>query len=214
MKEIPFYITTAKKVYEELVNLILNKDLKAGQRLPEKVIAEKMGVSRTPVREALKRLANEGIVEIVPGGGTRLISPSADEIKEAFEVRSFLETMAIKKAVIRIAPVQICLLEEQIQAEKTSFIEKDTAKYLEANNAFHSILAQASGNALLEEYVKNVLARTYVYMVFYESFFSFQDNPSLEEHKAIIAALKMANEDQAVSLIQNHITNSIESLIP
>ncbi|PIE53834.1 MAG: GntR family transcriptional regulator [Dethiosulfovibrio peptidovorans] len=214
MKKTVLYTTTSEQVYDELRRQILTKKLKAGQRLPETTIAKQLDVSRTPVREALRRLATEGIVQLIPGGGARLTAPTREEIENTYEVREYLECLAVEKAAHRITPLQICRLEEQIELEEQSFRDRDLEAYLEVNNAFHRIIAEASGNMVLADYVDNVLSRTYVYMVFYEQFFNFSSNPSLDEHRALLGALSDHDNDKAVRLMKDHLAVSCEGLTP
>ncbi|MDD4365250.1 MAG: GntR family transcriptional regulator [Synergistales bacterium] len=212
MKGALLYATSADHVYHELRNQIIMKKLRAGQRLPEAAIARQLNVSRTPVREALRRLANEGMVQLVPNGGARLLAPTRQEIEGTYEIRAHLECLAVRKAASRITPLQLCRLEEQIQLEEQSFAARDLEAYLEINNAFHCIIAEASGNVVLADYVENVLSRTYVFMVFYETFFDFETNPSLDEHRVILKALAARDEEEAVRLMREHLNISIDSL--
>ncbi len=204
--------TSTDYVYERIRSGIFDKTLVSGQRLPEIVIAKEYNVSRTPVREALRRLENEGLVQIVPGWGACLSSPTRQEIIDTYEVRETLEVMAIRKASKLITPLQICLLEEQIETERKAFEEKDLELYLNVNDAFHLIIAESSGNGTLAGYVKNILSRTYVQTIFFESFFNFANNPSLEEHIRLIEALKKHDEEMCVCLMQEHIKLSMEAL--
>lgn len=206
------WISAVDYVYKELRRKIMNKEFKPGQHLPETALAEQLDVSRTPVREALRRLANEGLVVIIPNGGARLANPSKQEIEDTFEIRAYLECLAIKKAVHRITPLQICMLEEEIQREETIFPEKDLDKYLEVNNAFHKVIAEASDNVVLYELIVNMLSRSFVYLVLFGSFFELENNPSLDEHREIVKALKEHNEDKAVELVRSHILSSCKSV--
>ena len=205
LKRNELFQSSVDYVYDEIKSLIMNKKLIPGQRLPEISIAKQLNVSRTPVREALRRLVNEGLVVLIPNGGARLASPSVQEIQDAFELRVYLECLSARKAVKRITPVQICMLEEQIQAEVQVFKERDLECYLNINKTFHSIIAKASGNVILYEYITNILSRTFVYMTFFESFFDFDSNPSLDEHRKIVEALKAGNEENLVELMEEHI---------
>jgi len=206
------YETAAEYVYRSIKKDIFLKKLKAGQRLPESSIAKKLNVSRTPVREALRKLANEGLVTIMPNAGARLVSPSLQEINDAFELRNYLEQIAITKAIGKITPLQICKLEEAIEEEERIFVKRDLEEYLRINIQFHHIIAEASGNGLLVEYVDNVLSRIYVFMVFYESFFDFDTNPSLDEHREIVNALRLGDKKLAQDLMEHHILHSAEAL--
>ena len=193
--------TASEFVYEQLRRKIFEKSLTSGQRLPEVAIAKEMNVSRTPVREALRRLESEGLVQIVPGWGACLASPTKQEIIDTYEVRETLEIMAIRKAARRITPLQICMLQEQINAEREIFIKKDLESYLKVNDDFHIIIAESSGNSTLAGYVSNILSRTFVQMIFFESFFDFDTNPSLEEHITILEALKAHDDEKCAATI-------------
>ena len=204
--------TAAEFVYDQLRKKIFEKALTSGQRLPEVAIAKDLNVSRTPVREALRRLESEGLVQIIPGWGACLASPSKQEIIDTYEVREDLEIMAIRKAAKRITPLQLCRLQEQIDAERETFVDRDLESYLKVNDNFHIIIAESSGNSTLVGYVKNILSRIFVQMIFFESFFDFDTNPSLEEHIAILNALKEHDEADCVRLMKEHLRLSMEGL--
>jgi len=204
---------TVNYVYQELRHRIFLKEIKANQRLPEISIAKQLNVSRTPIREAFRKLAEEGLVIIRPNDGASTISPSIKDIKDAYEIREQLECFAIKQSVKKITPLQLCLLEENIQKEERIFQERNLEAYLDINTHFHRIIAESSNNKLLADYIENVLKRTYIYMIFYESFFDFDNNPSLDEHRAILATLRKRNEERAIKLMSKHISLSLQQLI-
>ena len=134
------------------------------------------------------------------------------EVYDTFEIRAYLEVMAIRKAAHNITPVMLCRLQEQIDAERNIFREKDLEAYLNINNEFHMIIAEASGNNTLASYVNNVLSLSFVQTIFYESFFDFESNPSLEEHIKILDALKERDESLCVELMQEHVCQSMDAL--
>lgn len=206
------YSTTSNYVYHKLRNRILTKKIKPGQHLPEIALAKELDVSRTPVREALRKLADEGLVKLVPNVGARLLDPTKEEIEGIWEMRKYLEILAVRKASHRITPLQFCLLEEELQKEERSFAAKDLQACLDVNSAFHRIIAEASGNAVLAEYVENVLKRSYAYMVFYDSFFDLKTSPSLDGHRAIAEALSNHDEELSVKLMEDHLRTAISDL--
>ncbi|WP_029165232.1 GntR family transcriptional regulator [Aminiphilus circumscriptus] len=212
MREPRLYTTSADYVYQELRHRIITKQLKPGQRLPEVNIAVQMGVSRTPVREALRRLASEGLVLVIPNSGARLASPSRREIEDAYVVREQLESLAIRLAVGRLSDRHLRRLEETVIAEERAFEEKNLELYLEVNESFHRIIAEASGNRVLADYVENILARTNVYIVFYDPFYDIETNPSIAEHRAIVNALRLRDEEKAVALMREHLALSMQDL--
>ena len=183
--------TAAGFVYDQLRRKIFEKTLVSGQRLPEVAIAKELQVSRTPVREALRRLENEGLVQIIPGWGACLASPTRQEIIDTYEVREELEVMAIRKAAKQITPLQICRLQEQIDAEHETFVKRNLESYLTVNDNFHIIIAESSGNNTLVGY---------------------NTNPSLEEHIIILDALKRHDEEECIRLIREHLRLSMEGL--
>lgn len=212
MRDPEIYSTSAEAVYRKLLHMIFSKQLRPGQRLPEVLLAEQLEVSRTPVREALRRLANEGLVVLMPNVGASVVTPTRQEMLDTYEVRNVLECLAIRKAAGRITAVQLARLEEKIEEETEVFAQRDLEAYIEINNAFHRIIAEASGNLVLADSIENYLARTFVYMVFFERFFDFDTNPSLEEHRAILAALRARDEEETVRLMNHHIGQAAEDL--
>lgn len=212
MKNQGNFQTASEYVYLQLRKQIFEKKLQRGQRLPEIAIAKEFEVSRTPVREAIRRLAAEGLVQIHPNWGAVLVSPTKQEVLDTFEVRKTLEIMAVRKAAHKITPLQLCRLEECINAEREIFVDRDLETYIKINDEFHLVIAESSGNATLMELLKNILARTFVQMLFFESFFNFSTNPSLDEHIEIRAALCERNEQLCVELMEKHIDVSLSAL--
>ncbi len=148
----------------------------------------------------------------MPNVGASVVTPTRQEMLDTYEVRNVLECLAVRKAAGRITAVQLARLEEKIEEEAEIFALRDLEAYIEINNAFHRIIAEASGNLVLADSIENYLARTFVYMVFFERFFDFDTNPSLEEHKAILAALRAHDEEETVRLMNHHIGQAAEDL--
>jgi DNA-binding GntR family transcriptional regulator len=199
-------------VYHELRHKIITKQLKPGQRLPEVNIAVQMGVSRTPVREALRRLASEGLVIIIPNSGARLASPTKREMDDTYIVREELECLATRLAAGKISERNLRRLEDAVIEEERAFEEKNLELYLEVNETFHKVIAEASGNRVLAEYIENILARTNAYVVFYDPFYDLEENPSIAQHKEIVRALKGKNAEKAETLMKEHLERSLRDL--
>lgn len=206
------YTTSADYVYQELRHRIITKQLKPGQRLPEVNIAVQMGVSRTPVREALRRLASEGLVLIIPNSGARLASPTRREMEDTYAVREQLECIAVSISATRISDRNLRRLDDAILEEEKAFEERNLELYLEVNENFHRIIAESSGNRVLAEYVENILARTNAYIVFYDPFYDIENNPSIAQHKGIAQALKEKEREKAVELMREHLKLSLFDL--
>ena len=212
MRESQLYTTSADYVYRELRHRIITKQVKAGQRLPEVNIAVQMGVSRTPVREALRRLESEGLVDIVPNSGARLAAPSRREVENAYVVREQLECLAVRLAAQTVAEKHFRRLDEIVEAEESAFRERNLELYLEINESFHRIIAESTGNRILATYVENILARTNVYIVFYDPFYEDECNPSIAEHKALLRALRDHDGVLAERLMREHLQTTMTGM--
>ncbi len=204
--------TAADAVYKELRYQIFTKRRLPGDRLREESIATELDVSRTPVREALRRLAAEGLVTLTPNAGARIANPDRQEILDTYAVREALECQAARAAALNITADVASTLQRLIDEEEAIFARKDLESYLDVNNRFHRTLADASGNPVLAEFVGNLLARTCVFMVFYESFFDISTNPTLDEHRALLKALLAHDPERAAQLMKVHLMSSIASL--
>ena len=203
-----YYNTSSDFVYLELRAKIVRKQLKPGERLPEIRISNEMGVSRTPVREALRRLASEGLVRIIPNSGARVTAPSAAEVEGAYNVREHLEALSVslacKNGIDRRSAERF---EEVIKDEESAFTARDIEASLEANNNFHRFIADASKNIVLIEYVENIILRTNVYILFYDPF-TEEKNYSSEEHRKILSAIVSGDEALAGRLMKEHLCHS------
>lgn len=204
-----FHPTSADYIYDQLRRQLYNKELAPGQRLPEVALAKALNVSRTPVREGLRRLAAEGLVEFLPNIGARVVSPTPEEIEDCFDIRTDLECLAIRRAATNITNLQLFLLEEAIAEEKEVFPTRNLEQYIEKNSKFHKIIAEASGSPILASYVINIIERSHVYMILFEGFFEINTNPSLEEHVAILNALKSGDACECVHLMREHVHVSL-----
>lgn len=199
------YNTSSDSVYMELRGKILSRELKPAQRLLEVKIANEMGVSRTPVREALRRLANEGLVKIVPNSGARVASPSSHEMDNSYSVREYLENMSVELAC-RTGMDKRTLerLDGLVRDGDAAYDAGDMDAFLAANNDFHRIIAEAGKNYVLSEYVDNIIQRTNVYIYFYSKFVE-SENKSSGEHRAILRAIAQRDRIGAQELMKQHL---------
>ena len=204
--------TAADVVYRQLRGQIFAKKRQPGDRLTEEAIAQELDVSRTPVREAIRRLAAEGLATLIPNAGARLAKPTRQEIIDTYELREFLECLAARKAALNVTAAQTNKLQQTIDEEEQIFAARNFEAYLDVNNRFHRTLAECSGNDVLAEFINNLLARTCVYMIFYDSFFDMSTNPSLDEHRALLKALLAHDPDKAEQLMKVHLMLSATSL--
>ena len=149
-------LTLWQRVHRVLSQEILSNRLPPGTELQEVALARSLGVSRGPVREAIGRLASEGLVTVRPRRGAVVASLTRDEFLEAYQVREALEAMAIRLAVARMTDAAIGEL-ERFTAEMQACADRgDVDRFFQANAAFHAAMVDASGNQKLREVDRHV----------------------------------------------------------
>ncbi len=147
-------LTLWQRVYDHLRAEILSGRLEPGAELAEVALSEQLGVSRGPLREAIGRLASEGLVTVRPRRGAVVRSLSKEEFLELYQVREALEMLAVRLAVPRLGPEDVAVLEGLVERMAAHAERDEVAEFFEGNSAFHVRLFEASGNAkLLELYV-------------------------------------------------------------
>lgn len=199
-------------VYQKLKNAIRKRYIKQGSQLIEETLAEKLGVSRTPVRSSIKQLEAEGLVYTVRNRGAFIITPTFEEIEETFFVRGQLEQAAARLAAERITPTQIKQLNKLVEKEKSIFNQHDLDAYYDINDALHSRIAEISGNKVLGTYVKELLDKTRIYLILFDPFSKLVLSPTLDAHHSIINALANHDPVQASMAVEAHIKSSVENL--
>src|SRR6266545_3453172 len=152
-------LTLWQRVYDHLRSEILAGRLEPNTELAEVALAEQLGVSLGPIREALGRLASEGLVTVRPRRGAVVRSLSKEEFLELYQVREALELMAVRLAVPRLTADDLSALEGLIAAMDKHAKRDEIAEFFEANVAFHARLFEASGNAKLHELYRQLLGQ-------------------------------------------------------
>lgn len=199
--------------YAEIKRRIILKKLKPGQRLSENSLAKEIGVSRTPVREALRRLAGEGWLNLVADTGVWVSSPTRREILNAYEFRAKLETWGVEMAMPNVTPLLITRLEECLAEEEAIYKGlKKAETYSETNSRFHLLIAEASGNDSFCQHLKTAINRTDIYMILYEDYYDFDNNCSLMEHRSILESLRERNSAEVTRKIQDHVRKGYQDL--
>ena len=204
-------INSEDAVYRKLKTAIRKRYIKQGSQLVEVALAQQLGVSRTPVRSAIKRLEVEGLVNSIPNRGAFVITPTQKEIEETFLVRAQLEIMATRLASSRITAKQIEELRYLIRLETKVFDESNLDEYYAANDNLHLKIAELSGNRVLYLYIKELLDKTRIFLILYDPFYKLEYRPT-SEHEAIIDALAAGTQELAATAIEAHIRSSINGL--
>lgn len=202
----------AEQAYQLIRTEILSTRLMPGQQIVQNQLAEKYGLGMTPVRDALQRLAHEGLVQAIPRSGYVVSHVTFSDVRELFELRSILETAAVRLAVARATEEQLRQL-----AEKANFLyvysdREDYSRFLARNQEFHCAVAQLSGNRRLTEQLERVLdGLTRVFHFGLDLRDSAEEMRS--EHVQLVDALLRRDADAAVEITTSQISRSIQRVM-
>ncbi|NLO99437.1 MAG: GntR family transcriptional regulator [Clostridiaceae bacterium] len=200
-------------IFETLRKAIVSGDIKPGERLMEVSLANQMGVSRTPVREAIRRLEAEGLVTMTPRKGTHVSELSVKDIMDVLEVRTVLDKLATELAAKRMQPAQLKAL-ETVHKQYIACVEKENMEgAIKKDVEFHDMIYAASGNPRLVAVAGSLREHIYRFRVIYMSGSSLIAENVLNEHEEILAALKDAQNNVASDLAEKHIRNQMETII-
>ncbi len=199
-------------VYTRLKKAIIKRYIRPRGQLVEETIARQLGVSRTPVRGAIRRLVYEGFVEIIPHKGAFVIKPTKDEVLWAFEVREILEKHAAAKAAPSVTAELLDELRQCVAEESRVFEQRDVEAYYKINDRFHHAIAEASGNLVLKQYIVDIVSRTTIYLILFDPFYQMEVNPSVMEHSRIIDALATKDAVRAMESMAFHIRSAVEGM--
>jgi len=197
---------------------ILEGRLKPGEWLRQERLALEHGVSQMPVREALKQLASEGLVEHVPYRGARIVQFSADDVEDLYACRAFIEGMAARYAAASISDGEIAELTRLYERMVRCKTPDDIVEYRELNRLFHSGIFGASGRSYLVRTLAQLWAAfptmlwSNVPRVARDSV-PERDAPDIEEHTAILNALRAHDPDAAERAVRRHIEAAGGSLV-
>jgi DNA-binding GntR family transcriptional regulator len=196
--------TLWEQVRDRLREDVLSGELDPGTVLSEASLARSFGVSRGPIREALGRLASEGLVTITPRRGAIVTELTPDEFIEAYQVREALETLAISLAVPRLEAADLARLrtlhEEMVEHAKRGEVNA----FFDANAAFHGLFVTASGNQKLQEVYRLLMDQMGRYLA-HSLALRGSLGKSIAEHAAILEAVEAGDADRATRLLADHI---------
>lgn len=198
------YKTKADYVFEDIRNKILNEEVQSGERLVVADLAREFGVSPMPVREALIRLAQENLVEVIPHVGARVINYDKRRLKEIHQIRIELEVLATRLLAPVITDAQCVALDALMDAGRKTVEQKDTSAYYAWNKEFHFTVAEMNPNHLLEEEIKSSWERMYVITTNRGRNISWRKGDSIAEHQLWVEALKTRDPFIAEAACRKH----------
>lgn len=196
-----------KVVADAIRDRILAGEFEPGERLAEEALSEELGVSRMPVREALRALAAEGIVTIEPRRGASVTAYTPQQVQELVEVRATLESLNAKLAARRKDPQQIAELQRVLAAGSRINEKTDLATIQENNNRFHEALEAIGANSVLSSIVRSLRDRTALIFA-RQSRARVREN--WKEHAEIVKAVISGDADLAALLAGRHVYNAAQ----
>lgn len=198
-------VTRKDQVYTILRQAIISSQLSPGEAIRKELVAAQLGVSRTPVSEAINRLADEGLVEIYPQTGTFVARLWLDKIETAQFVRVALETAAIRRAAEKSTSEIIARLEQNLEHQRKAASRLDFEQFYELDEALHDLICDASGLVGLREIAakeRSQIDRVRRLLLHYET----RMTETLVEHEAIIAAIARKDPALAAKTMEDHIS--------
>jgi DNA-binding GntR family transcriptional regulator len=192
-------ITPADKVYNYIKDQIVTRRLYPGNRIIEEDVAEALGVSRTPIRAALSRLANVGLVEQIPNRGSYVSKPSEEDFRSVFEARKLLETEAFRKALHAHTEGTVELLKENLARQEALEARFDLNEYVSLNRTFHLLLTRDAGNPYYEKYLDELYNKLSTYLLFWDT--SADNSRSLQSHKRMFEAFCAKDEEAGLAAL-------------
>jgi DNA-binding GntR family transcriptional regulator len=202
----------AGKIFDELRGAIVNGELVAGSLYSVHDLAERLGVSRTPVREALIQLAERGMVRFERNRGVRVLQTSLHDLEEVFAIRLLLEVPATYRAVTQRTTTWVKELGAQLRTMRTAAHKYDETAFMAADRRFHEVINEASGNFRLARYIDSLRD-----MVLLRGTSTVGTSRSLadilDEHEDIFALVESGRAEQAAESMRAHLLNTARLLI-
>ena len=206
------YLPLRDVVFNTLRQAILKGELKPGERLLEIALAERLGVSRTPVREAMRKLEQEGLVVMIPRRGAQVASITEKDLNDVLEVRIALENVAIEKACKLITEEELGRLWVAAKEFEKTKAEGNLVRLAEADVAFHEIIYQASDNKRLNQVLNNLREQMYRYRVEYLKEEQTR-NLLVSEHEELVKAIREGDVQKAQDISFHHLENQRMAII-
>ena len=206
------YLPLRDVVFNTLRQAILRGELKPGERLMEIQLANKLGVSRTPIREALRKLELEGLVNMVPRKGAEVADITEKSLRDVLEVRKALEELSVQLACEKSTEEEIEELKRVAERFKDTLDDQDVTKIAEADVAFHDVIYTATDNQKLILLLNNLREQMYRYRVEYLK--KEEAYPQLiAEHEELIDNISKRNKEEATRIMCEHIDNQVATVI-
>ena len=201
------YKNAREAAFEKIKEAIIKGHFKPGEKLVEQTLAQEMGVSRTPVREAIRRLEAEGFVVSIPRKGVVVSRADKEEIVQLYSIRAELEGLAARWAIENADEDDIRKLDEVISRMEETAASGDLDGVVQSNALFHDAIAQASKSRILCTLLKTLQDNIQRFR-FQSLHLPGRPEAALAEHKEIVAAIKEKKTEEADRLLKEHLQNA------
>ena len=203
------YLPLRDVVFQTLREAILKGDLRPGERLMELQLAAKLGVSRTPIREAIRMLEQEGLAVTIPRKGAEVARMTEKDMEDVLQIREALDDLAVQVACDKITQEQLERLMATMKNFELAVLAGDLSKIVAYDVEFHDVIYEATDNPKLVILLSNLREQIYRYRVEYLK--EKENYPMLiVEHEEIVQALKQKNKERVADAMRNHIRNQAE----
>ncbi len=204
---------TKERILQELRADIISQQLKPGQAVREGDLARRYGISRTPIREMLRKLEQEDLVKIVPNKGVVVSELTTQDVEEILDIRLSLETVAAGRAAANITNAQLADLRE-IDRELDKAVEmQDSITSLRLDSRLHNLILESAGNARAHKIIKNLMSQI-LRVRFVSAHKPGRIDSTVAEHKRIVSALLERDPEMAEEAMKDHLTVTKELLLP
>ena len=207
------YLPLRDVVFNTLRDAILTGKLVPGERLMENQLAEKLGVSRTPVREALRMLELENLVELVPRKGAQVLDMSEKDIVNILEVRSALEGLATSVACKKMSKEDLQQLKNMEVDFEKAVADNDVEHFVDIDEDFHDLIFAATENDKLINIFRNLRIQLYRYRMAQAKNNETSMSTIVAHHRSIIRAIENHDAEEGASIAQGHIKYQTESIL-
>lgn len=212
LKPIKTQTLLTDQVYQNLSHAILTQKIKPGQHLVEQPLANQLSVSRISVREAIRRLAQDGLVEIIPSKGSFVVSLTPDDVEEIYQLRSALEIIALKEIMTINNHVNLGMLDKIVTQMISLEIKEDRLQGATIDNQFHRTLMNLSGLTrtirIWEQMSTQITMVIYTVSSHYPSYDGLVDR-----HTKLVALIRSGNYQNAEAYLQQHIQEGAQQLL-
>lgn len=204
-----------KTLHEEIANnlreMIMSGELREGDKIRENELCVMMGISKTPLREALRVLSAEGLIRLIPNRGSYVTTPTFEEIKEMFDVMVVLEGVCARTAVEKMSDQAFSKLESLHEKLEKNFKRRDQKEYIQQNNLYHAFVQELAGNKTLNQIVNGLRQKILLYR-FQSLSLPGRFEQSIAEHRSLLEAFRERNPKKAEKLMTSHLKKQCDAM--